>query len=72
MNDFSELRSRANHGLSASRSSSDTERLGNIITAIDLLKQNHNDYARRYGTAGVDENEILNEVEEKLLELLSE
>jgi len=72
LNDFNELRSRASHGLSASRSSADTERLQEIIKAIDLLKRNYSDYAQRYGTSGVDENEILNEVEQKLLELLSE
>jgi hypothetical protein len=70
--DFNELRSRASHGLSAARSSADTERLTEIIRAIDQLKREHQDYAERYGTSAVDENQILNEVEEYLLELLSE
>ena len=71
LNDFNELRSRANHGLAAARSTADTERLRDIITTIDKLKQNYQDYARRYGTSGLDENEILNEVEKKLLEILT-
>lgn len=70
MGDFSELRSRANHGLSAARSNADVERLREIIRAIDLLKQNYNDYASRYGTSPMDENQILNEVEKNLLDLL--
>jgi len=70
MNDFSELRSRANAGLSAARTSSDTERLTAIIRAIDELKRNYNDYARRYGTSDVNENQVLNEIEKNLLDLL--
>lgn len=70
MNDFSELRSRANAGLSVARTSTDTERLTAIIRAIDELKRNYNDYARRYGTSDVNENEVLNEIEKNLLELL--
>ena len=69
-NDFNELRSRAQAGLHAARSNSDTERLNDIITTIDRLKRNYNEYAARYGTSEMDENEILNEVELKLLELL--
>ena len=69
--DFSELRSRANMGLQASRSATDTERLTEIIRAIDQLKQNYNEYARRHGTTEMNENQILNEVEKNLLELLS-
>ena len=72
MNDFNELRSRASHGLSAARSTADSERLQDIIRAIDQLKREHQDYAERYGTSAMDENEILSEVEQKLLELLSE
>lgn len=70
--DFNELRSRASNGLAAARTNADTERLQDIITTIDKLKHNYQDYARRYGTSGVDENQILNEVEKKLLELLEE
>ena len=68
MNDFNELRSRAQAGLHAARSTADTERLQEIIKAIDELKRNYNDYASRYGTSEMDE--VLNEVEIKLLELL--
>jgi len=68
--DFNELRSRASHGLSAARSSTDSERLTEIIAAIDNLKQKYNDYSTRYGTSGVDENQILNEVEKNLLDLI--
>ena len=72
LGDFSELRSRASHGLAAARTPTDSERLQEIIKAIDELKRNYADYARRYGTSGVNENQILNEVEQNLLELLNE
>jgi len=72
LNDFNELRSRASHGLSVARTPADTERLQEIINTIDNLKRNYQDYARRYGTSGLDEDEILSEVEHRLLELLSE
>ncbi len=68
MNDFNELRSRAQAGLQAARTTADTERLQEIIKAIDNLKRNYNEYAARYGTSEMDE--VLNEVEIKLLELL--
>ena len=68
--DFSELRSRANAGLQVSRSTTDTERLTEIIRAIDNLKRKYNDYASMHGTSPMDENQILNEVEKNLLELL--
>jgi len=68
-NDFLELRSRAQAGLNVARTTSDSERLREIINAIDNLKRNYNEYADRYGS-NVNEDEILNEVELKLLELL--
>lgn len=70
MGDFSELRSRAEAGLHAARTPSDTERLQEIIRAIDTLKRNYDEYARRYGVSDVNETEVLNEIEKNLLELL--
>jgi hypothetical protein len=70
--DFNELRSRASNGLSAARTTADQERLQEIVRTIDVLKQNYNEYARRYGTSTVNENKILQEVEQQLLELLNE
>ena len=72
VNDFNELRSRANIGIGAARNDADRERLQEIVTTIDSLKRNFQEYANRYGTSGVDENQILKEVEQQLLELLGE
>jgi len=68
-NDFLELRSRASTGLGAARNSADTERLQEIMNTIDNMKRKYAEYADRYGTS-VNEDDILNEVELKLLELL--
>jgi len=67
LNDFSELRSRANTNLSVVRSSAQAERLREIIEAIDNLKRKYGEYSQRYG---MNENEILNEVEKNLLDLI--
>lgn len=64
---FDELRDRAEFGLSAARSSADTERLQGIIRAIDGVKQNYQTYLDVYGS---NVNEILNEVKKTLLDLL--
>jgi len=67
--DFSELRVRANAGLQTQGSAS-AERLRQIITAIDTLMSNYNDYARRHGSHEMSESEILAEVERQVLNLL--
>jgi hypothetical protein len=67
--DFSELRGRANAGLQTQTGAS-AERLRRIMTAIDELKRNYNEYARRHGSHEMTESEILAEVERNILELL--
>ena len=70
LGDFSELRSRAEAGLMAARTPNQSQRLNEIIQAIDQLKRMYQQYSQRYGTSGLDENQVLNEIEKNLLDLL--
>lgn len=69
INDFNELRSRASLNISIVRSHSEAERLREIIGAIDKLKRGFSEYSQRHG---MNENDILNEVEKNLLDLIGE
>lgn len=70
ISDFDDLRNRASNGLRAARTTTDQERLQQIIRTIDTIKQNYNDYSRRHGSSGINENQILQEVERQLFDLL--
>jgi hypothetical protein len=68
MNDFTELRNRANNSLSNARTDNDRQRLLGIVDAVDRLDNTYQRYQTQYGVNDMSEN-ILTEVEENLMEL---